>query len=339
MGWRRGRSPRERSLEICASPSKTRQTSVVVPPMSKLMACPMPRSRGDAAGGGHSGRGSGCGKPERQLAQRRRRGHAARGVKEVQPRPGRLRGVEPVEVARRKRHDTRAQRRGGGALVLPGFRVDAVGERDEGAAPAQPRAERLLVGGVCVGVQQRHRDRLGAAVLRLAGARRRPSAGPSWPAPGLRDRAVRSPRTDARPALETEAWAEGRAGRGGGGSGARCPGCRQKPRVATRATSARSSSTMALVTRVVPCTRSSTSGQSRPTARSAASRPATRSSEREGTFATRASRCAPCTATTSVNVPPTSTPTPPSARHADAFPVGFPNYFENREFVSRIRKH
>ena len=38
MGWRKGRPPSERSLEMCASPSKIRQTSVVVPPMSKLMA-------------------------------------------------------------------------------------------------------------------------------------------------------------------------------------------------------------------------------------------------------------------------------------------------------------
>ena len=38
MGWRKGRPPSERLLEMCASPSKIRQTSVVVPPMSKLMA-------------------------------------------------------------------------------------------------------------------------------------------------------------------------------------------------------------------------------------------------------------------------------------------------------------
>ena len=118
---------------------------------------------GDPARGGDAGRGAGGGKSERQLAKRIRRGHAAGGVEQVQPRPRRLLGVEPVEVARGERHDPGAQRRGCGALVLPGFRIDSIRQRDEGEAFAQPLAQRLLVGGIGVGVQQRHRDRRRAA--------------------------------------------------------------------------------------------------------------------------------------------------------------------------------
>ena len=114
---------------------------------------------GDPARGGDAGRGAGGGKSERQLAQRIRRGHAAGGVEEMQPRPRRLLGVEPIEVARGERHDPRAQRRGCGALVLPGLRIDSIRQRDERESFAQPLAQRLLVDGIGVGMEERHRDR------------------------------------------------------------------------------------------------------------------------------------------------------------------------------------
>ena len=124
-----------------------------------------PERAGHAAGGGDAGGGTGRGEAERQAAQRLRRCHAAGGMEQVQPGRLRLRPLQVVEIGRRQRHDAGAQRRRRHALILPRFRVDPVRERDEGKARAQPLAQRLLVGGVGVGVQQRHGDRLGAALL------------------------------------------------------------------------------------------------------------------------------------------------------------------------------
>ena len=81
----------------------------------------------------------------------------------MQPRIGRFRRVEPIEVARRERHDPGAQRRRRHALVLPRLRVHPVRDRDKGEGLAQPFAQRLLVSGVGVGVHQRYRNRARAA--------------------------------------------------------------------------------------------------------------------------------------------------------------------------------
>ena len=119
---------------------------------------------GDAPGRGDAGRGTRGGEAKRQLAQRLRRGHPAGGVEQVQPRIRRPGRFEPVEVARGQGHQAGAQRRRRGAFVLPRLRIDPVRERHEGEPLAQPLAQRLLVGGVGVGMQQRHRDRLGPAL-------------------------------------------------------------------------------------------------------------------------------------------------------------------------------
>ena len=124
-----------------------------------------PQRPGHAAGRGHACGGARGGKSERQVAQRRRRSHAARGVEEVQPGVSGLLRLQVVEISRRQRHDAGAQRRGRRPLVLPRLGIDPVRERDEGEALAQPRAQGLLVRGVGVGMQQRDGDRLGPARL------------------------------------------------------------------------------------------------------------------------------------------------------------------------------
>ena len=69
-----------------------------------------------------------------------------------------------------------------------------------------------------------------------------------------------------------------------------------------------------------------------PTARSAERSPATRSSEREGTLAIRVPAGPRQTATTSVNVPPTSTPTCQPPGHDGQNSVSIHSSFENRNF-------
>ena len=168
MGWRRGRPPRVRSLEIWRLPGEDEADVGGGAAHVEADGAIDAEVPGDAAGRGHPRRRPGGGETERQLAQRLRRGHASRGVEQVQPRPGRLRGVESIEVARGQRHDAGAQGRRRGALVLTRLGIHSVRECHEGEAPAQPLAERLLVSGIGVRVQQRYRDRLGAAVLDAA---------------------------------------------------------------------------------------------------------------------------------------------------------------------------
>ena len=122
-----------------------------------------PERAGHATGRGDAGGGARGGEPERQVAERRGRGHAAGGVEEVQPGGLRFRRFQVVHVRGRQRHDAGAQRRGRRPLVLAGLGIDPVRERDEGEALAQPRAQGLLVGRVGVGMQQRDGDRLGPA--------------------------------------------------------------------------------------------------------------------------------------------------------------------------------
>ena len=83
----------------------------------------------------------------------------------MQPGVVRLRRFQVVEIGRCQRHDAGAQRRGRRPLVFPRLGIDPVRERDEGEALAQPRAQRLLVRRVGVGMQQRDGDRLRPARL------------------------------------------------------------------------------------------------------------------------------------------------------------------------------
>ena len=82
-----------------------------------------------------------------------------------------------------------------------------------------------------------------------------------------------------------------------------------KPSVAISATGGSRSSTMALVTRVVPWTRSEIASIPTPTAASEAAIAATGLSGRLGTLAVRTSPLSAFMATTSVKVPPISIPT------------------------------
>ncbi len=82
-----------------------------------------------------------------------------------------------------------------------------------------------------------------------------------------------------------------------------------KPSVWISATGGNLSSTMALVTRVVPWIRSPTCSNARPTAASASRIAVTGASGRLGTLALRSAPLDESRATTSVKVPPISMPT------------------------------
>lgn len=76
--------------------------------------------------------------------------------------------LKTVEVARGDGHDRGVQHGRCGALELAGLGIDLVRQRHEGQGRLQRGAERTLVYGIGVGVQQRHRDALHAARRRAA---------------------------------------------------------------------------------------------------------------------------------------------------------------------------
>ena len=107
-----------------------------------------------------AGRRARGGEAERQVAQGFGRCHAAGGVEEVQAGFLRLCPLQIVHVRRRQRHDSGAECRRRRPFVLAGLGIDPVRERDVGDPCAQALAQRLLVGRVGVGMEQRHGNRL-----------------------------------------------------------------------------------------------------------------------------------------------------------------------------------
>ena len=271
------------------------------------------------AGGGRHERGGSrtAGGP----AQHRQRGVVGGGLQAGQaaaglhdPRLGQpaLRRAlgERAQVGADERRERRVDLGGRRALVLAERPGDLVRERhvDAGAQPrAQRRAERTLVRGVAVGVQQAHGNRLGAARRDLLGqTRRQPRAARSTPAGPMRSRAPKRRSGGANGAGQA-AHSRYRSRRAWRPSSTRSV----KPSVATNAVRAPRPSSSALVATVIPCASSSTASGLAPARSSttsiAAMTPCDWSAGVVGALAV----CTPpdATSTASVNVPPTSTPT------------------------------
>ena len=119
-----------------------------------------PECAGHAARCSDAGSRARGGEAERQVAQGRGRCHAAGGMEEVQAGFLRLCPLQIVHVRRRQRHDSGAECRRRRPFVLAGLGIDPVRERDVGDPCAQALAQRLLVGRVGVGMEQRHGNRL-----------------------------------------------------------------------------------------------------------------------------------------------------------------------------------
>ncbi len=82
--------------------------------------------RGNLPRGGDPCGRAGHRQPQRQVAQRIRRGHAASGMEQMQVGVLRLRPFQPVQVARGQRHDAGAQYGGGRALIFAGLGVYSI---------------------------------------------------------------------------------------------------------------------------------------------------------------------------------------------------------------------
>ena len=199
---------------------------------------------------------------------------------------------------------------GARALVLAPLARDLGrgGHGDAGQPLAQRCAERLLVLGMGVGVQQADRDGLDPVALAGGSDRlgvRSGRAGRGRRRGGRRARAPRSggaAATNGGGLRETRLYMSGRLPRP-------ISSTSRKPLVVTSAVRAPVRSVSALITTVVPCTSSSISAGSTSPAAITSSTPCARSRGVVETFAIRTSPLSESTTTRSVNVPPMSVAT------------------------------
>ena len=145
-GSRTGKPATLRSNAISALPSRTRQTSVEVPPMSNVMRSPRP-ARAPACHGADDARGG-----PRQRGADRHLGRRGRPTS-ARPRTGRCRCRHPARAARRAACEPRhvaagdrlqegVEHGGGEPLVLAELGLHLAGERHVDVRAAPPAAPR-----------------------------------------------------------------------------------------------------------------------------------------------------------------------------------------------------